>query len=48
MTRNDTMKFLYWLRSSGMWPRLVLAVGNIVFAGLCLCAAYAIHRGQLL
>ncbi len=46
------MKFLSWLRSSGMWshtwPRLVMAVGNLVFAGLCLWAAYAIYHGQIL
>lgn len=46
------MRFLRWLRSSGMWsqtwPRLVMAAGNLVFAGLCAWAAYALYHGQLL
>ncbi|MDC8650325.1 MULTISPECIES: hypothetical protein [Xanthomonas] len=42
------MNFLRWLRSSGMWPRLMMAAGNFAFAGLCLWAAYAIYHGQLL
>lgn len=52
MAKSDPIKFLRWLRDSGMWtrtwPRLALAAGNLVFAGLCLWAAYAIYHGQLL